>query len=109
MTDTLKGQNWLTMDDDSPADWEDWMAEAEAQRDRADTLAAELERERASRVIEYKPYRRQMTRAEWDALPQSAKVTNSDGSLMRVWMSGGRWPKLMHEGVEILPERAHND
>lgn len=35
--------DWLTMDDDSPATWEDWQAEAEAQRDRAEELDAEAQ------------------------------------------------------------------
>lgn len=33
---------WLTMDDDSPASWEDWQDEAIAQRYRADGLAREV-------------------------------------------------------------------
>jgi len=30
------GREWLTMDDESPATWEDWADEAEAQRHRAE-------------------------------------------------------------------------
>lgn len=47
-----------------------------------------------------------MTQAEWDALPQWQAVTHPDGSRTHVWRTGGRWPKLEIESVEIVPEEA---